>query len=146
MLTRHGPISSERAATSPTATSSATLIFNILANHVTFRQFPQSTLSESTTPASRRASALKYTSSLSIGKKDAKISHVAAFPPLVHVFTHLRLTMHVHQFNVPCDNVDDANHGFSGSPLRKWVETEDMSQQTLSTGMRKCWDLITKAK
>jgi A/G-specific adenine glycosylase len=54
--------------------------------------------------------------------------------------------MHVHQFSVLCDNAEDASHGMSGSPLRKWVETNDMSEQTLSTGMRKCWDLIIKAK
>jgi A/G-specific adenine glycosylase len=134
----------------PISHVSSPFIFNIfgsLANYVTLRQFPQSTLSEpTTTPASRKASAQTYISSLSIGKTNVEIAHVAAFPSLVHVFTHIRLTMHVHQFSVSCDNAEDVSHGPSDSPSRKWVETEDMSQQTLSTGMRKCWDLVAKAK
>jgi A/G-specific adenine glycosylase len=30
----------------------------------------------------------------------------------------------------------------SGLPLRKWVATGDMEGETLSTGMRKCWELV----
>jgi A/G-specific adenine glycosylase len=77
---------------------------------------------------------------------DVEIAHVAAFPPLVHVFTHIRLTMHVHQFSVSYENAEDVGHDHAGSVARKWVETENMSEQTLSTGMRKCWALITKAR
>jgi A/G-specific adenine glycosylase len=68
---------------------------------------------------------------------------VAAFPALVHVFTHIRLTMHVIHFAVSYDDIDEANIN-DESPARRWVETSSMSEQTLSTGMRKCWDLVSK--
>lgn len=70
---------------------------------------------------------------------------VAEFPPLVHVFTHIRLTMHVYQFELSGNDTEDAEKDDTGPPTRKWVEGAAMSQQTLSTGMRKCWDLIAKA-
>ncbi|KAH3970536.1 hypothetical protein HBI56_139490 [Parastagonospora nodorum] len=109
-------------------------------------QFPQCTLSASkSTSASRKASAQKYLSSLSIGDVDAGDAvHVAAFPSLVHVFTHIRLTMHVHQFSIACDDIEGFVSDDVGPPARRWVETESMDEQTLSTGMRKCWDLISK--
>lgn len=70
--------------------------------------------------------------------------HVAAFPPLVHVFTHIRLTMHVHQFSIDCDNGEDVIPEDAGPPARRWVKTESMDEQTLSTGMRKCWEIVAK--
>jgi A/G-specific adenine glycosylase len=63
----------------------------------------------------------------------------------VHVFTHIRLTMHVHQFSIAVDSAEDIGLEQVGPPARRWVEAESMDDQTLSTGMRKCWDLITKA-
>jgi A/G-specific adenine glycosylase len=99
-----------------------------------------------TTPASRKASAQDYLSSLSIGEIDmSEAVHVAAFPPLVHIFTHIRLTMHVHQFSIACDNLEDVTIDDVGPPARRLVKTDSMSKETLSTGMRKCWDLIAKS-
>tara|TARA_R110002003_G_scaffold45_20_gene3659 strand:- start:22386 stop:22703 length:318 start_codon:yes stop_codon:yes gene_type:complete len=99
-----------------------------------------------TTPASRKASALKYISSLKLGNIDmSKARCAATYDPLVHVFTHIRLTMHAYHFQVLCDKAEDVVFLHAGPPARKWVETEAMDQQTLSTGMRKCWDLVVKA-
>jgi A/G-specific adenine glycosylase len=50
--------------------------------------------------------------------------------------------MHVYQFEVSGNDTEDDD---TGPPTRKWVEGAAMSQQTLSTGMRKCWDLIASA-
>ncbi|KAH7084452.1 DNA glycosylase [Paraphoma chrysanthemicola] len=109
-------------------------------------QFPQSTLSTpTTTPAQRKASALKYISGLQLGNMDmSKADYVASFDPLVHVFTHIRLTMHAYHFRIACDKAEDVALVHAGPPSRRWVETEAMDQQTLSTGMRKCWDLVAK--
>jgi A/G-specific adenine glycosylase len=117
-----------------------------VANCATSRQFPQTKLSApTTTAASRKVSASKYLSSLDIGNTDmSKAKYVAAYDPLVHVFTHIRLTMHVIHFCVSCDDVDEANIDPDESPARRWVEAKSMNEQTLSTGMRKCWDLISK--
>jgi len=75
----------------------------------------------------------------------SKADYVAAFAPLVHVFTHIRLTMHAYQFKVSCDKVEDVELIQAGPPARKWVEGISMDEQTLSTGMRKCWDLVAKS-
>ncbi|KAF2028312.1 DNA glycosylase [Setomelanomma holmii] len=109
-------------------------------------QFPQSTQSTpTTTPAQRKASALKFMSSLNLGSFDmSKVRYVAAFDPLVHVFTHIRLTMFAYHFRVSCDKLEDVALVHAGPPARKWIENDAMDQQTLSTGMRRCWDLVAK--
>ncbi|KAF2846608.1 DNA glycosylase [Plenodomus tracheiphilus IPT5] len=110
-------------------------------------QFPQNTLSTSqNTPPLRKTAAQKYTSSLAIDDIDlSNAKHVAAFPPLVHVFTHIRLTMHAYQYRITStDKTGDIDLTCKGPPTRKWVDTESMDNETLSTGMRKCWDLIQK--
>ena len=66
-------------------------------------------------------------------------THVSELGSLVHVFTHLRLTMHVQHFRV--DMIED-DFKTDGLPTRKWVETELMEGETLSTGMRRCWELM----
>jgi A/G-specific adenine glycosylase len=98
------------------------------------------------TPASRKDAASKYVSGLRVGKTDMDGARcIAHFPPLVHVFTHIRLTMHVHQFEVSSNDTEVADEDDTGPPTRRWVEGAAMDQQTLSTGMRKCWELIAKA-
>lgn len=108
-------------------------------------QFPQTTLSATdTAAASRRTSAQKHISSLDAGGVDmTKARHVASFDPLVHVFTHLRLTMHAYHYRVT-DKTYAANLLRSGAPARKWVNASSMDNETLSTGMRKCWELVAK--
>ena len=72
--------------------------------------------------------------------------HVAELDSLVHVFTHLRLTMHVHLFRIEADRAEESDCAIAGPPARRWVNTDAMDNQTLSTGMRKCWDLLQKAR
>lgn len=108
-------------------------------------QFPQVTLPASdTTAAHRRSSAQTYVSSLIAGGIDmAKARHINSFDPLVHVFTHLRLTMHAYHYRIT-DKPEADSLVCSGAPARKWVDTSSMDNETLSTGMRKCWDLVAK--
>ncbi|KAF1361446.1 A/G-specific adenine glycosylase [Lizonia empirigonia] len=108
-------------------------------------QFPQTTLSESdATAAYRKSSAQKYVSSLRAGDVNMhRARYITGFDPLVHVFTHLKLTMHSYHYRVT-DNAEADSLTCSGAPARKWVSTEDMDNETLSTGMRKCWELIAK--
>lgn len=109
-------------------------------------QFPQTTLSAAdTAAASRRISAQKHISSLDAGGVDMTTArHITTFDPLVHVFTHLRLTMHAYHYRIT-DKADAANLLCSGAPARRWVNTSSMDNETLSTGMRKCWQLVAKA-
>ncbi|KAF1923317.1 DNA glycosylase [Didymella exigua CBS 183.55] len=108
-------------------------------------QFPQATLSAADmTAASRKASAQKYLSSLSVSGVDmTKARHIASFDPLVHVFTHLRLTMHAYRYRI-ADKAEADSLTCTGAPARKWVTASSMDNETLSTGMRKCWELIAK--
>ncbi|KAH7359833.1 DNA glycosylase [Pyrenochaeta sp. MPI-SDFR-AT-0127] len=109
-------------------------------------QFPQSTLSASqATPSHRKTSAQQYIASIDIGGIDmSKAEYVAALPPLVHVFTHLKLTMHAYQFRITANEAEGFALICNGTPARKWVDTESMGDETLSTGMHKCWELVSK--
>jgi A/G-specific adenine glycosylase len=73
----------------------------------------------------------------------SKACYVAKHPPLLHVFTHLKLTMHTYQYRIDVDDVVDIELTCKGSPARKWVDAGDMDDETLSTGMRKCWELVS---
>ena len=108
-------------------------------------QFPQTTLSASdATAATRKTSAQKYVSSLTAGGVDmSKARYITSFQPLIHVFTHLRLTMHAYHYRIT-DKAEADSLICSGAPARKWVDTDAMEGATLSTGMRKCWDLVAK--
>lgn len=110
-------------------------------------QFPQVPLpAAGTTAASRKTSAQKYILSLSAGGVDmTEARHIASFDPLVHVFTHLRLTMHAYHYRI-ADKAEAESLTCGGAPVRKWVDTSSMDNETLSTGMRKCWENITKSK
>jgi A/G-specific adenine glycosylase len=78
--------------------------------------------------------------SLDVGHDDlCHVKHIAELDSLVHVFTHLKLTMHVHLFTVDADTETAA--ALAALPNRKWAPTEAMDSETLSTGMRRCWDL-----
>jgi A/G-specific adenine glycosylase len=53
--------------------------------------------------------------------------------------------MHTYQYRIDADNAGDVELICKGPPTRKWVGGESMDNETLSTGMRKCWDLISKS-
>ncbi|KZM28077.1 uncharacterized protein EKO05_0000870 [Ascochyta rabiei] len=108
-------------------------------------QFPQTMLSKSdTTAAHCKTSAQKYLSSLNAGGVDlGKARHVTNFDPLLHVFTHLKLTMHAYHYRITGKNEADSLV-CDGTPARKWVSTNSMENETLSTGMRKCWELVAR--
>jgi A/G-specific adenine glycosylase len=82
---------------------------------------------------------------LNVGRVDmTQASLVASFDPVVHVFTHLRLTMHAYYYRIDAGALED-DLVCDGMPARKWVDAGNMDGETLSTGMRKCWDLVAKA-
>ncbi|CAO2653506.1 Nn.00g029170.m01.CDS01 [Neocucurbitaria sp. VM-36] len=110
-------------------------------------QFPQCTLPAlQSTSAHRKTSAQDFVSSLDTGNIDmSKAHYVASFPPLVHVFTHLKLTMHAYRYKITADKAEGVDLVCNGPLARKWVDTETMDDETLSTGMRKCWELVAKS-
>jgi A/G-specific adenine glycosylase len=48
--------------------------------------------------------------------------------------------MHAYHYRIDATGGDDL--ACEGLPARKWVGEEDMEGETLSTGMKKCWDLV----
>jgi A/G-specific adenine glycosylase len=112
------------------------------------RQFPQSLLTApQKTPQQRKALAQEYVAGLDAGGIDmSQTRYVAALSPLVHVFTHLKLTMHAYQFMIDVDNIQGFEPTCKGPPARKWVDSASMDEETLSTGMRRCWELLLKRK
>ncbi|KAF2193256.1 DNA glycosylase [Zopfia rhizophila CBS 207.26] len=108
-------------------------------------QFPLHTLltSKSSTTFSRKSAAERLIHALNLGDTDMSVAqHKAELGTLTHVFSHLKLTMHVHSFLLQVDADKGLEHALTGPPKRKWVDTESMDRETLSTGMRKCWELI----
>lgn len=94
------------------------------------------------TPSQREIAARKHITSVKLSKADMeKATLVANYSPLVHVFTHLKLTMHIYEFRLDVEDTDDADLDCAGQPARKWVDTASVDAETLSTGMRKCWAL-----
>jgi len=51
--------------------------------------------------------------------------------------------MYAYHYRVT-DKTDAANLLCKGAPARKWVNASSMDDETLSTGMRKCWELVAK--
>lgn len=72
----------------------------------------------------------------------SEATHVAELDSLVHVFSHLKLTMHVQLFRVKTDQAEGVDYTVHSAPARKWVGTDSMENETLSTGMRRCFELI----
>jgi A/G-specific adenine glycosylase len=108
-------------------------------------QFPKETISPRGLGTTRKeASQLtnKLHSTLFQPHMSCKAKHVAELGSVLHIFTHLKLTMHVHHFTVDADTdlpVSIPNHG---GVRKKWVEAEAMENESLSTGMLKCWRLV----
>jgi A/G-specific adenine glycosylase len=109
-------------------------------------QFPQNSLScTMDTPESRRISAQKWLSALGIANLE-KATHIAELGTLVHVFSHLKLTMHVQLFRLQADKAKlylETQSDFHETQARRWVEATAMEDETLSTGMRRCWALVS---
>jgi A/G-specific adenine glycosylase len=54
--------------------------------------------------------------------------------------------MHVQLFSIPQNTDTDMKALMPGPPKRKWVDTEAMDNETLSTGMRRCWEALLKKR
>ncbi|KAF9876116.1 g-specific adenine glycosylase [Colletotrichum karsti] len=102
-------------------------------------ELPSHTLpaGSSNTAASRKKDAQAYVSGLVSGGGKPKLRHAGELGSVPWLFSHLKLTMHVHLFEA--DGSDD----FVSSHARhKWATVEEMEDESMGTGMRKCWALV----
>ena len=60
------------------------------------------------------------------------------------MFTHLKLRMWVQRFCVDVGDSDGAGRAVLREEKegKKWVERVRMDEETLSTGMRRCWGMF----
>lgn len=79
-----------------------------------------------------------------LGPKAAgtKLEHVGELGSVPWLFSHIKLTMHVHMFQSVGEGDLDCEGTLAGRPVR-W--TLDVDGESMGSGMRKCWDLVKAA-
>lgn len=101
-------------------------------------EFPSHLLAEAkdTTAKSRKDTAAKFVQGL-VGKETAKgLKHVGELGSIPWLFSHIKLTMHVHLFVLSDNTSSDTEIG----ERSRW--SEDVDSESMGTGMRKCWTMI----
>ncbi|KAM3519414.1 hypothetical protein MY4038_009788 [Beauveria bassiana] len=68
-----------------------------------------------------------------------EVEHVGELGSVPWLFSHIRLTMHVHLFKIK--GTEDA--GVEGTTEARWSDSVDT--ESMGTGMRKCWELVKEA-
>ncbi|WQF81252.1 Putative HhH-GPD domain, endonuclease III-like, iron-sulfur cluster loop, DNA glycosylase [Colletotrichum destructivum] len=93
--------------------------------------------SGSTAP-SRRRDAQGYVAGLLDGNGEKPVvRHVGDLGSVPWLFSHLKLTMHVHSFEVEGDEDLGSSHA-----RHRWATAEEVDEESMGTGMRKCWALV----
>ncbi|KAK8094747.1 DNA glycosylase [Apiospora hydei] len=109
-------------------------------------EFPSSILSDPSEaqPKSRKQIASRYVHDvLGLPAGDKRLKHVGELGSVPWLFSHLKLTMHVHLFSVKgidCESAPSVTGTNSGS---RW--SNDIEEESMGTGMRKCWSLVNEA-
>ncbi|QPH02776.1 hypothetical protein C2857_006993 [Epichloe festucae Fl1] len=108
-------------------------------------EFPSKSVSETAKCSQRqRTEMAKVHVAGMLGRKATgmKFEHVGELGSVPWLFSHLKLTMHVHMFQLVGEGDLDCEGTLAGRPVR-W--TSDVEGESMGTGMRKCWDLVKAA-
>ena len=73
------------------------------------------------------------------GHGKASIKYAGDLGSVPWVFSHLKLTMHVHSFQVE-DGPDDV----VVADRTRWADAAAVEGETMGTGMRHCWKLVVE--
>ncbi|KAL0934340.1 g-specific adenine glycosylase [Colletotrichum truncatum] len=105
-------------------------------------ELPSHTLPAATSnsAASRKRDAQAYVSDLVSGGKKLKLRHMGEIGSVPWLFSHLKLTMHVHLFEAEGSGDLASKHD-----RHKWATVEEIEDESMGTGMRKCWALVTES-
>ncbi|KAI1213671.1 DNA glycosylase [Annulohypoxylon truncatum] len=104
---------------------------------------------KSSTAKTRKGEAEKFVTDLvDRGRsKGVRVEHIADLGSVPWLFSHLKLTMHVHLFEV--DLSEGLGEGLefegSGGARSRWSEAGVVDEESMGTGMRKCWALVKEA-
>ncbi|KAK1636956.1 A/G-specific adenine glycosylase [Colletotrichum phormii] len=91
------------------------------------------------TATSQKKDAQGYVSGLIAtgDKKKPRLRHAGELGSVPWLFSHLKLTMHVHLFEV------DGSEDLVSSHVRhRWATAEEVDEESMGTGMRKSWALV----
>ncbi|KAI8630821.1 DNA glycosylase [Xylariaceae sp. FL1651] len=100
---------------------------------------------QNTATAYKRAAELYASSVLDPSLKPKSLTHpqlkcVGQLGSVPWLFSHLKLTMHVFLFELECSA---AEIGHLPKTNGRW--SDSVEEESMGTGMRKCWDLVRKA-
>jgi A/G-specific adenine glycosylase len=66
---------------------------------------------------------------------------------ITHIFTHLKLTMYIHQYSFDDTSMLPERVMASTTTLKnRWIAEKDIENENLWTGMRRSWELYNKPK
>ncbi|KAI0006416.1 DNA glycosylase [Xylariaceae sp. FL0662B] len=112
-------------------------------------EFPSHILpdAQSATSKTRKRDAGKYVSDILATKhgvlKPTRLKHVGELGSVPWLFSHLKLTMHVHLFDLKGSEDGEAGVADGASAQCRWSDAVD--EESMGTGMRKCWALVKEA-
>ncbi len=92
----------------------------------------------------RQSKAIQHVTSLLHESSKSQVKHIGEIGSLPWQFSHMKLTMHVHVFDLSQARGASASDCLSDAkePQRKWVSSEELDLESMGTGMRKCWALV----
>ncbi|KAI1381085.1 DNA glycosylase [Hypoxylon crocopeplum] len=101
----------------------------------------------SSTAKTRRRDAEKYVAGLVNGTGSGRVKHVGELGSVPWLFSHLKLTMHVHlfEFEGGIDNNEETRVMGVGAKQSRWSDPVAIDEESMGTGMRKCWALVREA-
>ncbi len=72
------------------------------------------------------------------------LKHVGDLGSVPWLFSHLKLTMHVHLFEIEGDPGDDerVEEENNNGARSRWSDVVAVDEESMGTGMRKCWALV----
>ncbi|KAL2161061.1 hypothetical protein VTH06DRAFT_8774 [Thermothelomyces fergusii] len=104
-------------------------------------ELPSRPLLDTTTPKIRRAAAVEHVTGL-LRNRDTAPKHVAELGVVPWQFSHLKLHMHVHLFEV--EQVEQVDGPASEETRARWATASEVDAESMGTGMKKCWSLVKK--
>ncbi|KAI0376578.1 DNA glycosylase [Hypomontagnella monticulosa] len=98
---------------------------------------------KSSTSKTRARDAEMFVKGLTHSMRAKGVKHVRSLGDVPWLFSHLKLTMHVHLFELDgdVDSDEDADEGTQS----RWCDVEALDAESMGTGMRKCWALVKEA-
>jgi A/G-specific adenine glycosylase len=111
------------------------------------------------TPKQRKQQALSFVNSVLQKSYDqnskvetAGINHLIEAGSITHLFSHIKLIMHVHIFHLNSTGNGESKPDVAKKTSikeaeyqqRKWASRKEVDEESFGTGMRKCWILALK--